>query len=244
MTTARAEREVLHGIKLARAGAEDVWGWGTPAGKRRAVRRGRFISRGAGLCPGLRVLEVGCGTGNFTQTFAASGASIVAVDVSGELLELARRRGLPPERVTFLQKRFEDCDLEGPFDAVIGSSVLHHLDVEEALRRIHELLVPGGLFSFAEPNMLNPQVAVQKNVGPVKRWLGDSPDETAFVRWRLAAQLRRIGFTEVSITPFDWLHPLTPRPLIEVVSALGLCAEKVPLLREFAGSLYVRARRA
>jgi len=191
----------------------------------------------------MHVLEIGCGTGNFTEVFAGYGPRVIAVDISGELLVQARERGLPENRVSFLEKRFEDCDLDGPFDAVIGSSVLHHLDIAASLAKIYDLLRPGGVLSFAEPNMLNPQIAVQKNVSWIKKRLGDSPDETAFVRWRLAAQLRKLGFTNIRLTPFDWLHPQTPRPLIGAVSLLGRCAERVPLLREFAGSLFIRARK-
>jgi SAM-dependent methyltransferase len=166
------------------------------------------------------------------------------VDISPELVAQARRRGLPSERVRFVARPFEECDADGPFDAVIGSSVLHHLPVEPALARIHELLAPGGTLCFAEPNMLNPQIAVQKNIPWLKRALGDSPDETAFVRRRLAALFRRLGFVKVRITPFDWLHPATPRILIPAVSGLGRLLEKTPLLREFAGSLHIVARRA
>jgi len=242
-TTIRARNEIDHGRKLAAEGAEEVWGWSTPAGLRRAARRGKWIAEGAGLKPGMHVLEIGCGTGNFTEVFAGYGPRVIAVDISGELLVQARERGLPENRVSFLEKRFEDCDLDGPFDAVIGSSVLHHLDIAASLAKIYDLLRPGGVLSFAEPNMLNPQIAVQKNVSWIKKRLGDSPDETAFVRWRLAAQLRKLGFTNIRLTPFDWLHPQTPRPLIGAVSLLGRCAERVPLLREFAGSLFIRTRK-
>ena len=76
-----------------------------------------------------------------------------------------------PDRVRFLARRFEDCQLFGPFQAVAGSSVLHHLEVEPSLRKLFDLLAPGGYLSFAEPNMLNPQILVQKNVPFVKRWL-------------------------------------------------------------------------
>src|SRR5262245_59082832 len=133
--TSKAENEIQHGRMLAAAGAEDVWGWGTPAGKRRAARRGRKIAEGAGLRQGQLVLEVGCGTGNFTEMFAQYGPRLIAVDISGELLEQARSRGLPADLVSFREKRFEDCDLDGPFDAVIGSSVLHHLDYVESLTK-------------------------------------------------------------------------------------------------------------
>jgi 2-polyprenyl-3-methyl-5-hydroxy-6-metoxy-1,4-benzoquinol methylase len=243
MLTERAWHEIEHGRKLSAGVAERTWGWGSAAGKRRARRRGARIARAAGLRPGCRVLEVGCGTGLFTEAFAATGAEILAVDISPELLDQARRRGLPSQRVQFIAKPFEDCDVDGPFDAVVGSSVLHHLAYESALMRIYELLAPGGRLSFAEPNMLNPQIAVQKNVPLIKGLLGDSPDETAFVRWRLARLLRRIGFVEVRIIPFDWLHPATPRGLITAVSLVGRVLEKLPLLREFSGSLHIVARR-
>ena len=239
----RAAHEIAHGEKLAAGDAEAVWGWGTPAGRIRAARRAAIIAAGAGLGPGSRALEVGCGTGLFTEHFAGTGAEIVAVDISEPLIEKARARGLPPGRVRFLCRRFEDCEVDGPFDAVIGSSVLHHLDLAKSVAKIHALLRPGGTFSFAEPNMLNPQIFVQKNVPVLKAWLGDSPDETAIVRWRFRRLLERAGFAEVSIEPFDWLHPATPASAIPFVRGLSRQLERVPLLRELAGSVYIRAVR-
>jgi 2-polyprenyl-3-methyl-5-hydroxy-6-metoxy-1,4-benzoquinol methylase len=239
----RAEREIMHGKWLAKQQTEEVWGWDTPAGELRAQRRAQLIIDGAQLAPGKRALEIGCGTGLFTKMFAATGALIIAVDISGELLEKARERNLPPDRVKFLEKRFEDCDLEGPFDAVIGSSVLHHLEVDTALRQILGLLKPRGYLSFAEPNMLNPQVYLERRFQYLPMFSYTSPDETAFVRWKFSSQLRQVGFVNVSITPFDWLHPAIPKPLIRTALGLGKLIEHLPLAREFAGSLYARAQR-
>jgi SAM-dependent methyltransferase len=222
---------------------ERIWGWSTPAGKVRAKRRAGWISESACLGPGRTALEIGCGTGIFTQMFAETGARIVAVDISSELIEMAGSRGLPADRVVFLHRRFEDCDVEGPFDAVIGSSILHHLDIQKALARIYELLKPGGIMSFAEPNMLNPQIMVQKNVPLIKARMGDSPDETAFFRWRLRNLLLMAGFAGVVISPCDWLHPATPAYMIDTVARAGRILEKLPILREFAGSLYIRCHR-
>jgi ubiquinone/menaquinone biosynthesis C-methylase UbiE len=119
----RAENEIAHGQMLAQNDPELVWGWKTPAGRVRARRRADLIARGAGLKPGMRVLEIGCGTGMFTEIFAKTGAQILAVDISPDLLARARQRGLPESQVRFLERPFENCDVEGPFDAVIGSSV-------------------------------------------------------------------------------------------------------------------------
>jgi 2-polyprenyl-3-methyl-5-hydroxy-6-metoxy-1,4-benzoquinol methylase len=241
--SSRAAHEIEHGRKLAQSEPERIWGWDTPAGCRRADRRADLIARGADLRPGKRALEIGCGTGLFTEKFARSGAEIVAVDISPELLEKARARGLPEPQVRFLAMPFEHCDLEGPFDAVIGSSVLHHLDIKPALEKIFALLKPGGILFFAEPNMLNPLIIVLKNVKWIKRRFGDSPNETAFFRWRFLRLLLETGFEKPMITPYDWLHPATPKGMIGTVAAAGGVLEKTPLLREFAGSLLIRATR-
>jgi 2-polyprenyl-3-methyl-5-hydroxy-6-metoxy-1,4-benzoquinol methylase len=222
---------------------EKIWGWKTPAGKHRAQRRANLIASSVSLSPDKYVLEIGCGTGVFTEMFAQTGARIVAVDISADLLEVAQAKNLPPTQVQFLEKRFEDCEQIGPFDAIIGSSVLHHLDIKPALATIYKLLKPNGKFSFTEPNMLNPQIVLQKNVAWIKRKMGDSPDETAFLRGDLRHLLCLAGLVDVQIMPFDWLHPATPVKLIDTVDKIGSILEKIPIIREFAGSLHIYGRR-
>lgn len=241
--SARTRHEITHGKLLAQGDPLEIWGWGTPAGRLRAERRAALIAAGARLGPGLLALEIGCGTGMFSEMFLTSGARLLAVDISGDLLAQARARRLPPERIRFLEMPFEDCQVEGPFDAVIGSSVLHHLEVELALEKIHGLLKPGGYMSFAEPNMLNPQVWLERKLSFLPCFWYVSPDETAFVRQSLHRLLARAGFTEIEITPFDWLHPQTPPTWIKQMQTLGERLERTPILREFAGSLLIRARR-
>jgi 2-polyprenyl-3-methyl-5-hydroxy-6-metoxy-1,4-benzoquinol methylase len=240
MSQDRVANEIAHGRRLAAGVPEELWGWGTPAGRVRARRRAALILEHAGVGPSSRILEVGCGSGLFTELFAESGAEIVALDLSPELLALARRRGLP-QRVRFVEQCLEEFDRETGFDAVVGSSVLHHLDLVPALRRAFALLAPGGRLSFAEPNMLNPQIFAERTF---RRWFPQvSPDETAFVKPRLRRQLHAAGFEDVDIEPFDWLHPSVPEAWIGAVSRLGACLERLWGVREFAGSLRIAARR-
>ncbi|HQV00102.1 MAG TPA: class I SAM-dependent methyltransferase, partial [Bacteroidia bacterium] len=128
-------------------------------------------------------------------------------------------------------------------DVVFGSSVLHHLEFEASLNEIYRVLKPGGRMVFAEPNMLNPQIFIQKNVPFIKTWLGDSPDETAIVRWQFANLLKTHGFKNVEIFPYDFLHPIVPKPLINVVNGIGKFIEKVPVLKEIAGSVIIYAEK-
>jgi len=241
-STQRSANEIAYGKKLAQMDPEQVWGWGTPAGQLRARRRADLIASSAGLKPGIRALEIGCGTGLFTEYFAKTGAEIVAVDISADLLDMARQRNLP-SMVRFVHAPFEDVIVDGPFGAVIGSSILHHLEIEAALVKIHHLLRPGGVMCFAEPNMLNPHVLMLNNIPRrIKERLGISPDEKAFFRWQLFAWMQAANFVDIRIEPFDWLHPATPPNLIPLVQDIGRRLEKAPIVREISGSLFIFGR--
>jgi 2-polyprenyl-3-methyl-5-hydroxy-6-metoxy-1,4-benzoquinol methylase len=234
----RIAKEIQHGRFLAEHGAGEIWNWESPAGKLRWERRVQMLS--SHLRPGMTVLELGCGTGTFTRELARSGADIIAIDVSPELLEIARANYSAPNVHYQTENAYALSYPDATFDSVVGSSVLHHLEVEEALRSIYRVLKPGGTIFFTEPNMLNPQIAVQKNVPWIKRKLGDSPDETAFFRWRLRSLLEQTGYRNVRIDPFDFLHPKTPVRLIDRVNTFSRFLEGVPVISEFAGSLYIR----
>ena len=237
----RIAAEIAHG-RFIHQHHPELWDWSTPAGQLRAERRARLLCEHGEFRSGDRLLEIGCGTGLFTERIRrATGATIVGTDISPELIEEAARR-LPEVRFQVddaLHLSFPD----GAFDGVYGSSILHHLEIDPALHELRRVLRPGGRMVFAEPNMMNPQIFVQKNVPVIKRWLGDTPHETAFVRWSIAARLRRAGFIGVRVFPFDFLHPLTPRALIALVSGVGAVFERIPILREIAGSCVIAAER-
>lgn len=235
------ENEINHSRLIAECNPEAVWGWGTPAGRLRAKRRADLISANANLKTGMRVLEIGCGTGFFTEMFVKTGAQIIGVDISKELLEKARGRNLPEDRAKFLQARFEDFSFEEPFDAIIGSSVLHHLNIEVALARIYGLLKPGAVMSFAEPNLLNPQILIERKFRKYFSYV--SLYESAFSRYFLASLLCRAGFRNIKVVPFDFLHPFTPDSWVKNIYKIGLFLEKVPLIREIAGSLSISAQK-
>jgi SAM-dependent methyltransferase len=235
----RVTKEVQHGRFLAKHGAGEIWNWECPAGKLRWARRVKMLS--SHLKPSMTVLELGCGTGSFTRELARSGADVVAIDVSPELLEIARTNCSAPNVQYQIENAYALSYDDAVFDSVVGSSVLHHLEIEEALSGIYRVLKPEGTIYFTEPNMLNPQIAIQKNIPWIKQKLGDSPDETAFFRWPLRRLLEQTGYRDVRIDAFDFLHPRTPVPLIDRMNTLGRFLEKVPVISEFAGSLYIRA---
>lgn len=234
----RKYAEIAHGQKIADQ-AEAIWGWDSPAGRVRAARRAELLLSSLRDRASGPVLELGCGSGVFTRKFTPHIPELFAIDISVPLLQRARQFS------QFGDYCVSDAEVlpfaDGTFAAVIGSSVLHHLNVSRTLVELRRILRSGGRIAFAEPNMLNPQIVLQKNIGFLKEMLGDSPDETAFVRWIITNQLYSHGFENVHVYPYDFLHPIVPLSLIPLVNRLGRCIEGMPVLREIAGSLIITA---
>lgn len=238
----RLEREQAHDRRIAER-AEEIWNWDSPAGRRRAERRASLYVEHAVLRPGTLALELGCGTGLFLERVARSGAVVVGVDLSSELLARARARTASLANVRLARVDAHRLPFpEASFDAVYGSSILHHLDLVAALREARRVLKPEGRLVFTEPNLLNPQVAFMYCVGPRDRF-GLSPDEMAFTASRIRGVLEELGYIDIAVRTFDFLHPVVPRFLIGVVGHLGMLFEALPGVRAFAGSLLVRAMR-
>ncbi len=239
----RLSREREHAKVLLRD-PEGIWGWGTPAGRARAQRRAELIIEAGRITASSLTLEIGCGTGVFTELVSKSGANITACELCEELLELAYKKHYT-SKVDFIN---DDATQLGPehngrYDVVWGSSVLHHLDLKLSLPRILRLMKPSGRFVFAEPNLLNPQIWLERNVSIIRRLTGTSPDETAFYRWRLTKLLLDEGFVNVSVRPHEFLHPAIPELLIPMFQSLSAVAERIWPIREIAGSLLIRAER-
>jgi len=237
-------KEEKHFDQLVKETGEIWWGSTTAAGLRRLQRRGRLIAKALAHMDKPKILEIGCGTGALTRAVLEEfpGVKLVSVDISSQAVENARHR-----YSTYLNVIFEKADATAlpyaadSFDAVVGNSILHHLPVEAAMKESLRVLKSEGMILFSEPNMLNPQIAVEKNVPFIKKALQNSDDETAFFRWKLKNLLIRTGFEAVSVEPFDFLHPAVPKKLIPFMEGIGKIAEKTFLLKEIAGSLLITA---
>jgi len=234
----RLQNEVEHAIHLLRHGPGELWGWEGEAGRTRLKRRVNMLT--SHISAGMKVLEIGCGIGYFTTELAKTGAGVTAIDISPDLLAEAKKN-IKSENVIFKEENAYALSFAAnSFDSIIGSSVLHHLDIEKAIAEFHRVLKVGGSVYFTEPNMVNPQLILQKNVPFLRRMAGESPDETALCRWKILKILSSAGFRRVSVQPFDFLHPKTPRALIGCVVWLGNVLEKIPLVSEVSGSLYIK----
>lgn len=104
----------------------------------------------AGVEPGMRVLDLGCGYGRFSLPLARLGCDVTALDGSSTQLELARasaaEEGL---RIGFVQADIRELDVAGRFDVVLLlGTVLGYVEDpdgdKQALRAAARALAPGG----------------------------------------------------------------------------------------------------
>ncbi len=143
---------------------------------RRTVRE-EILTDMINICQGkdpkqMKVIEIGCGAGRVTRALAELFGEVHAVDVSGEMVALAREALADLRNVHVYQNNGMDLSVlpPGPYDFAFSSIVFQHIPsreiIENYLREVHRLLRPGALFKF--------QVQGDPNVetDPDDTWLG------------------------------------------------------------------------
>lgn len=138
--------------------------------------------------PGQRLLDFGCGNGEFLLFARAIGWQAIGIDADVGAVAMARSRGL-----SVLQGGIEALeDGLGRFDGITLAHVIEHVhDPVELLRRCHDLLAPGGWLWLETPNLDS-----QGHLRYEATWRGLEPPRhlVLFTRDSLAQVLRKAGF--------------------------------------------------
>jgi SAM-dependent methyltransferase len=160
--------------------------------------------------------------GRYTIPMLRRGFCVEGIDLSAEQLD--RLRGHAPDLDPALHcgdVANPPPSLRGPFDAVLGFFVLHHVhDVERVMRGVMPLLRPGAAVAFLEPNPYNPLYYLQITLTPGMTWEGDSgivrmrrrPVHDAFRAAGLAdPSLERFGLVPPQVMAHPWGRLLEER---------------------------------
>jgi ubiquinone/menaquinone biosynthesis C-methylase UbiE len=154
---------------------------------------------GAGLGPGSRVLEVGCGTGDYLAPIASTGASCTGVDPSEEMLAVARRR-VPEAR--FFAARAESLPLpDESADFVYSVDVSHHIaDLAAFFAEARRVLAAGGRICTATEDEEGMQQRLHAHYFPeaLEADLARYPTPE-----QLSAAMQAAGFSEIELARFE-----------------------------------------
>lgn len=191
---------------------------------------------------GERVLDLACGIGRHSLELSRRGFSVVGLDISDELLEIARReaseQGLDVE---FVQEDLRELDRREEFDVVLSlnDGAVGYFETEEENRRTFEVVAnalrPGGGHLMQLPNVLHAEANL-----PTKSWIvGESTLELSDHHWN--AQDRYIEGSTVPIPfgeVFERYEPIPFRQRLYSVEELSELYESVGmrLANTFSGS--------
>jgi len=154
---------------------------------------------------GRSVLEYGCGTGNLAFELSPQAAQVTGIDISDVAIERANglARASELKNVAFVVNNAEAMSLpDSHVDVVVGSGIVHHLNIPVSMHEVRRVLRKGGIAIFAEPLGHNPVLNWYRKRTPELR----TPDEHPL----MAADLRAItrDFAWSRITYFGLIAPL------------------------------------
>jgi ubiquinone/menaquinone biosynthesis C-methylase UbiE len=156
---------------------------------------------------GKRIVDFGCGSGANSVLLANRGAHVWGIDISEDLLRLARRRLAVSGRdggATFIAGSAHDMPFpDNSVDVVFGIAILHHLDLDLVSREVLRVLKPGGRAIFQEPVRNSTMLRFVRSLIPYR-----APDISPYERPLTDAELKRFGqgFRKWSVRAFALPH--------------------------------------
>jgi SAM-dependent methyltransferase len=152
--------------------------------------------------PGERCIDLGCGTGAFTQRVRRFGLELTGMDISPASIE---RANATSQGERYLVGDIRETGLAAAsFDIVVLSGVLHHLLTRDIRRQVlaesARILKPGGRVWSFDPSAHSPSMRLYRDPrSPLYSAKGKTENEVLIDRHELAQDLRDAGFADVGV---------------------------------------------
>jgi len=194
--------------------------------------------------PGLRILDMGCGTGAFTARFSRDGCEVWGIDISSKSIEYAKKK--------YPNIHFEVGDIEQThyendmFDIIILSGVLHHFPnfspvVEECWRIVKK----GGLVLGYDPHYHNPFVwTFRSKHSPFRSTKGVTANEQPLKKQQIEETFRLHHFSDIRIfsisgITYKYVENSLAFMLLPMYNAIEKLLDMIPCIRDRIGSFVI-----
>ncbi len=155
-------------------------------------------------------LEYGCGRGGYCFELARQGSFVDAIDISPAGVEIAAQKAQEDdlgERLRFQIMDAEDMTFpDEHFDIIFGHSILHHLDLNRAVREVARVLKDGGRAVFFEPLGHNVLINAYRRLTPRMRSEDERPlridDLTSFSEFFSEIKIHHFHLLTLLAIPF------------------------------------------
>lgn len=120
---------------------------------------------------GKRVLDLGCGSGEEVIPLAQRGASVTALDISPELIKIAKDRAVlyGVEASFRVASAYKTGIASESIDVILCSSLIHHLDIPMAMDEMRRILKPDGYIVMKEPIRFSRVYGALRSLFPARK---------------------------------------------------------------------------
>ncbi len=184
------------------------------------------------------VVELGCGTGSFTEELAARGYDMVGIDNSWEMLDVAREKQIESGlQILYLEQDMRELDLYCTAGTIVSvcdsiNYVTDEQELEKTFRLVNNFLFPGGLFLFD----FNTEYKYRDVIG--NRTIAESREECSFIWENWYHQDTRIN--EYDVTFFKQVKDDLFRRSSETHFQRGYTVEEMDRIVRAAGLMPIR----
>lgn len=157
-----------------------------------------------------RVLEIGCGKGDFSMKMAKEQVNVVGIDISEVAIDYLKKyikKNNLEKYTDFKVMNAEELNFDKSyFDGIIGISILHHLKLEKVCKQMVNILKENGQGIFKEPLGHNPFINLYRKLTPSYRTEDEHPllkkDIEIIKKYFNTVEIKHFHLTTLLAVPF------------------------------------------
>lgn len=188
------------------------------------------------------ILEIGCGTGKYTEILKKGAKRICGVDISPEMIKMAKKRNPDVQFIVANCETLLDFK-EEEFDVVAGLNVFSYFQNKpKALSSINRVLKRGGIFFDLDMNGLSPfyylMSFIKKN--ELEKWHNYIKESTL---QNLSLILDKAGFDIIHKDTLNWIPNALNKPMVSLLIPADLVFSHLSITKRFAMRIIILGRK-